>query len=372
MGVVPGVTMSGVSAGGYPATIGAAPPAVATVGGGGGPSAVGVVDGASGAQSIATIGGGGPYSAAAASPVNPAVTAVGSATAGLGLNVTVVEGAQSMGGMTGAPSSASAPAPASSMPVAGQQATPNGVIAGGPTVAPAGPSAMAQTMGALAAAGGAGTTPGVAVPVAGGGAIAVVGGGGGSSLSAASAGASAGVNAMGAPTGATGGAAGAVAGGGMAGCPHMGGAAGGKNPVQQTPSNDKKSKKKKKKKSGSGASSSPVSSAEVKKYVTGDVQGLKPDLLNKLAQLGKPMGGKGNVLSGFRARSEQEALYQKYLNGTGNLAAKPGTSNHEGGNAADAYINGKALRDDPKAAAIAKKLGLTFPVSSESWHVEVG
>ena len=41
------------------------------------------------------------------------------------------------------------------------------------------------------------------------------------------------------------------------------------------------------------------------------------------------------IRSAHRSRHEQEVLYQKYLNGTGNLAAKPGTSNHESGQAID-------------------------------------
>ncbi len=39
------------------------------------------------------------------------------------------------------------------------------------------------------------------------------------------------------------------------------------------------------------------------------------------------------IESDWRSRAEQEVLDQKYLNGTGNLAAKPGASNHESGQA---------------------------------------
>lgn len=41
------------------------------------------------------------------------------------------------------------------------------------------------------------------------------------------------------------------------------------------------------------------------------------------------------ISSSYRSRQEQEVLYAKYKNGTGNLAAKPGTSNHESGLAID-------------------------------------
>jgi hypothetical protein len=41
------------------------------------------------------------------------------------------------------------------------------------------------------------------------------------------------------------------------------------------------------------------------------------------------------VTSGLRSRAEQEVLYKRYLNGTGNIAAKPGTSDHEFNRAID-------------------------------------
>jgi hypothetical protein len=41
------------------------------------------------------------------------------------------------------------------------------------------------------------------------------------------------------------------------------------------------------------------------------------------------------ISSAHRSRAEQERLYAAYKNGTGNLAARPGTSNHEKGQAID-------------------------------------
>jgi len=41
------------------------------------------------------------------------------------------------------------------------------------------------------------------------------------------------------------------------------------------------------------------------------------------------------VISGGRTHEEQARLYNLYLSGRGNLAAKPGTSVHESGRAAD-------------------------------------
>lgn len=127
--------------------------------------------------------------------------------------------------------------------------------------------------------------------------------------------------------------------------------------------------------SGSGAGGSTPNfgplSAEDKKWLTGDTQGMDPKLAGALAQIGQRLGKKLDIRSGFRSRQEQEVLYQKYLNGTGNLAAKPGSSNHESGNAADVYIDGVALNSHPEAQKVAAQLGVTFPVPGEPWHAQV-
>lgn len=72
------------------------------------------------------------------------------------------------------------------------------------------------------------------------------------------------------------------------------------------------------------------------------------------------------IVSGFRTYDQQSALYQKYLNGTGNLAAKPGTSRHESGNAVDFGGDRNLLK------TLAPKFGLKNTVPSEWWHYSVG
>lgn len=121
---------------------------------------------------------------------------------------------------------------------------------------------------------------------------------------------------------------------------------------------------------GGAGSDEPVS-GDVKKWVTGDTQGLDGGILNALAQVGQKLGKKITVASGFRSRQEQEVLYQKYLNGTGNLAAKPGTSRHESGNAADVNVDGTPLASYPGGRAAASAAGLHFPVPGEPWHAEL-
>ncbi|MEO6867720.1 MAG: M15 family metallopeptidase, partial [Gaiellales bacterium] len=105
-------------------------------------------------------------------------------------------------------------------------------------------------------------------------------------------------------------------------------------------------------------------------HVTGKVDGLAPALRAGLEKMGAQLGVKIDVISGQRSYEEQAELYRRYLNGTGNLAAPPGRSNHESGNAADAYVNGVALASVPGAREAAAAAGLGFPVAGEAWHVE--
>lgn len=78
------------------------------------------------------------------------------------------------------------------------------------------------------------------------------------------------------------------------------------------------------------------------------------------------------ISSGFRSRAEQQRLYDAYLRGEGNLAAKPGSSNHESGFAIDIDYP-----DDNRAAAAAwvranaARFGLVLPVRGEDWHLEL-
>jgi uncharacterized protein YcbK (DUF882 family) len=109
----------------------------------------------------------------------------------------------------------------------------------------------------------------------------------------------------------------------------------------------------------------------VGQWLEGDLEGLNEDLKQRLAQVGQKIGKKITISSGHRTRAEQEDAYARYKAGNGPLAARPGTSNHESGNAADVNVGGVHLRDLPEGKAAALELGLHFPVQSESWHVEI-
>lgn len=71
-----------------------------------------------------------------------------------------------------------------------------------------------------------------------------------------------------------------------------------------------------------------------------DVPGGKVDAsiagnVKEMMAAAKKDGVELKINSSYRSRAEQEKLYAAYKNGTGNLAAKPGSSNHESGLAID-------------------------------------
>lgn len=79
-------------------------------------------------------------------------------------------------------------------------------------------------------------------------------------------------------------------------------------------------------------------------------------------------GGRVLIVSGRRSYAEQVALWNAYLAG-GNLAAKPGTSNHEKGLAADLRIVDLSV-GWAEVHNIARTYGILFPIASEDWHAE--
>ena len=86
------------------------------------------------------------------------------------------------------------------------------------------------------------------------------------------------------------------------------------------------------------------------------------------AKAARECGEVWTVTSSYRSYAEQLALWNAYRNGTGNLAARPGTSKHELGLAIDIANVGDSLK---RRKALAK-YGLCMPVASEKWHVEQG
>ncbi len=73
--------------------------------------------------------------------------------------------------------------------------------------------------------------------------------------------------------------------------------------------------------------------------------------------------------SGFRTMDEQRRLYALYLSGQGNLAARPGTSNHQGGVAMDLNgVGGYGTRAYGWLSANAGRFGFVNDVGGEYWH----
>lgn len=105
--------------------------------------------------------------------------------------------------------------------------------------------------------------------------------------------------------------------------------------------------------------------------------GLEPSFYANIMSLIEDAKGQGcdaAIISGHRTYAKQAALYKKYLNGTGNLAAKPGYGNHEYAIAADL----RYIPDNNKCVSYyhnnASKYGLGFPLLNasqpEDWHIE--
>lgn len=115
-----------------------------------------------------------------------------------------------------------------------------------------------------------------------------------------------------------------------------------------------------------GASGSPEMKTYGERWFTPDentaLKFQKP-FGKQLRRLAKASGEPIGFQSGFRTRAEQEAAYADYLAG-GTLAAKPGSSHHEYGAAADVTLT-------PEQRAMAPRFGLGFPVGGEPWHIEL-
>lgn len=107
------------------------------------------------------------------------------------------------------------------------------------------------------------------------------------------------------------------------------------------------------------------------------LSGVDPDLAARVsAMVGASEGNLPGVRSGLRSTEEQAALRERYLRGEGPVAAPPGFSKHERGDAVDAALAGapgSPRRDEAVAFIdkVAPAWGLRQTVASEPWHLEV-
>ena len=74
------------------------------------------------------------------------------------------------------------------------------------------------------------------------------------------------------------------------------------------------------------------------------------------------------IRSGYRTHAKQARLYADYVHHRGNLAAKPGFSNHESGRALDLVVSDRDTLRWLRAHADA--FGFRATVPGERWHYE--
>lgn len=108
--------------------------------------------------------------------------------------------------------------------------------------------------------------------------------------------------------------------------------------------------------------------------VTVDGKPVERDTANAywvMQQAASAQGVEIRIVSGFRTQAEQQYLYNCYLNkncNNGNLAARPGYSNHQSGHALD--LNTSAGGVYNWLAANGNAYGFKRTVSGEPWHWE--
>ena len=101
--------------------------------------------------------------------------------------------------------------------------------------------------------------------------------------------------------------------------------------------------------------------------IGGKVKGLNKKFKEQLDRFNAAAGGRYTVNSGYRSVAHQRQLYNRYLAGKGPVAAKPGSSQHNKGLAADLAPSNARNVHGKKFAA---RYGLVYTVPSESWHIE--
>jgi D-alanyl-D-alanine carboxypeptidase-like protein len=102
-------------------------------------------------------------------------------------------------------------------------------------------------------------------------------------------------------------------------------------------------------------------------HLTGDLDG-NPELLKRLETMAAQRGETWKITSGLRTVAEQQVLWDNRHNNPFPVA-RPGTSNHQHGNAADVTINGRPIQDVVPAADLLRA-GIR-PLAGDAVHVEL-
>jgi LAS superfamily LD-carboxypeptidase LdcB len=102
-------------------------------------------------------------------------------------------------------------------------------------------------------------------------------------------------------------------------------------------------------------------------HLSGDLDA-NPELLQRLETLATQRGEHFTITSGGRSFAEQQRLWD--ARGSNPYpVARPGTSRHETGRAADVMIGGRAIQDVISAAEL-RRAGLS-PLAGDAVHVEL-
>lgn len=90
---------------------------------------------------------------------------------------------------------------------------------------------------------------------------------------------------------------------------------------------------------------------------------------NRMKAAARRAGVTLTPVSGFRSMAQQKALYAAYRAGRGNLAARPGYSNHQGGISVDVATGGSYSSSAYRwLARYGRQYGFVNDVRGEPWH----
>lgn len=106
---------------------------------------------------------------------------------------------------------------------------------------------------------------------------------------------------------------------------------------------------------------------------TTDWKDVNPAILSGLSRLAQSSHQTISIASGFRTYEEQKILYQRYIDSGKDIryiAAPPGSSEHESGNAVDANVNGTPLANFYTSQQL-HKFGLSAPVDGDPVHIQL-
>jgi LAS superfamily LD-carboxypeptidase LdcB len=111
----------------------------------------------------------------------------------------------------------------------------------------------------------------------------------------------------------------------------------------------------------------PASASASYAHLDGDTDA-NPELLSKLDALAAQKGMKFHITSGLRTIAEQQRLWDNRASNPFPVA-RPGTSRHQSGRAADVTIGGRPIQDVIGAAEL-RAAGLN-PLAGDAVHVEL-